>query len=214
MDRRFERRADIAVRPGGGAIVVRRIQWPANAHYARIERARLACALLLSLALHALLLTLTFGGGQGLWLLGFNLPWQDRRFEMPDLRVALTPPPVVVAPVQKAQVEPPIATAPVTRSAPRARSAAGFAGGIVPQTKSTEDTKPAADAPTVAATAEPALRAEPSVDLSPLPMPAPRVIALVPNNLDTWVVPAIPDVPTPPTAAAPSVQAPIAKADD
>ena len=42
------------------------------------ERRRLAPALLLSLLIHAWLLSLTFGG-QGLWFPGFGFPWQERR---------------------------------------------------------------------------------------------------------------------------------------
>src|SRR5258706_3600022 len=77
------------------------------------EHRRLTHALLLSLLMHALLLRLTFGG-QGLSLPGFGFPWQDRRIEVPDLRVALVPAPVtatepavtpVAEPLQQAQVE-------------------------------------------------------------------------------------------------------------
>src|SRR5260221_8966763 len=42
------------------------------------ERRRLTYALLLSLLIHALLLSLIFSG-EGLWLPGFGFPWQDRR---------------------------------------------------------------------------------------------------------------------------------------
>ncbi|MDG0857693.1 hypothetical protein, partial [Roseateles puraquae] len=42
-------------------------------------------ALLVSLALHGLLLSLTFGG-ERLGLPGLTLPWQARRAEVPDLR--------------------------------------------------------------------------------------------------------------------------------
>ena len=45
-------------------------------------------ALLFSLVFHALLLGLTFGG-QGIGLPGFGLPWQDRRIEVPNLRILL-----------------------------------------------------------------------------------------------------------------------------
>ena len=57
------------------------------------EYRRLTHALLLSLLIHTLLLSLTFGG-QGLWLPGFGFPWQDRRIEAPDLRVVVVPPQV------------------------------------------------------------------------------------------------------------------------
>ena len=48
------------------------------------ERHRLAFGLLISLAIHALLLSLTFSG-QGVGLPGLGLPWQDRRIEAPEL---------------------------------------------------------------------------------------------------------------------------------
>ncbi|MDP1686725.1 hypothetical protein, partial [Hydrogenophaga sp.] len=54
------------------------------------ERRRMGTALLLSLLFHALLLSLTFGG-QGIGLPGLGFPWQDRRIEVPDLRIVLAP---------------------------------------------------------------------------------------------------------------------------
>ena len=54
------------------------------------ERRREALAWGVSLGVHLLLLGLTFGG-QGLGLPGFGLPWQERRAEVPELRVRLTP---------------------------------------------------------------------------------------------------------------------------
>ena len=54
------------------------------------ERRRMRIALLLSLLFHALLLGLTFGG-QGVGLPGFGFPWQERRAEVPNLRVVLAP---------------------------------------------------------------------------------------------------------------------------
>ena len=60
------------------------------------ERRRLTFALLLSLLIHTLLLSLTFGG-QGLGLPGFGLPWRERRIEAPDLRVVLVPAQVTAA---------------------------------------------------------------------------------------------------------------------
>ena len=60
------------------------------------ERWRMASSLLLSLLIHALLLSLTFGG-QGLGLPGFGFPWRDRRIEVPELRVVLVPTPVTTA---------------------------------------------------------------------------------------------------------------------
>src|ERR1019366_1726810 len=63
-----------------------RLQRRADSQRKSLERRRLTHALLLSLLIHTLLFSLTFGGG-GLW--GFGFPWQDRRIEVPDLRVVL-----------------------------------------------------------------------------------------------------------------------------
>ncbi|MGB8544348.1 MAG: TonB family protein, partial [Azonexus sp.] len=59
---------------------------------------RLGLALLLSLLAHALLMSLTLGGDQP-GIPGFAFPWLEHRVAVPDLRVALLPPPVAnVAP--------------------------------------------------------------------------------------------------------------------
>src|SRR6476660_5521757 len=89
------------------------------------EHRRLTHALLLSLLIHALLWSLTFGG-QGLWLTGFGFtgfgfPWQDRRIE-PDLRVVVVPAqssaaePPVAEPLQRPGAEQPVATGPTLTS--------------------------------------------------------------------------------------------------
>ena len=84
------------------------------------ERRRLAPALLLSLLIHAWLLSLTFGG-QGLWFPGFGFPWQERRIEETDLRVVVVPAEVAAAEradalaaaaPEQAQMEQPVARAP------------------------------------------------------------------------------------------------------
>ena len=81
------------------------------------ERWRMASSLLLSLLIHGLLLSLTFGG-QGLGLPGLGFPWQERRVEVPELRLVLVPAPVtravaavnsVAGPTQQASIEPPVA---------------------------------------------------------------------------------------------------------
>jgi len=60
----------------------RRIEWKSD------ERSPLAIALVFSLLVHALLLSLSFGGEE-LGLPGLAFPWRDRRIEVPDLRVVL-----------------------------------------------------------------------------------------------------------------------------
>jgi len=97
-----------------------RLPRPSRPGLWRIERASrerrpLAVALLLSLLIHALLLSLRFGGDE--WgLPSLALPWRDRRIEVPDLRVVLVPahlspakPAVISAaePSNKVSIDPP-----------------------------------------------------------------------------------------------------------
>ena len=91
------------------------------------EHRRLTYALLLSLLFHTLLLGLTFGG-EGHWLPGFAFPWQDRRIEVPDLRVVVVPAQVTAAeprvtpaaePLQQARVEQSVANMPRAIRVPR-----------------------------------------------------------------------------------------------
>jgi hypothetical protein len=130
-----------------------------------IEHRRLAFALLLSLIIHALLLSLTFDG-EGLGLPGFGFPWRDRRIEAPGLIVRLIPPqappaepaiPSVALPLQQGPVEQPSASRPhPTPSAPPAPH--GLA--IVPSARPTAEAKPTQNAPAGADTARALPRAE------------------------------------------------------
>jgi len=181
------------------------------------ERRRLTYALLLSLLIHTLLLSMTFGG-QGLWFPGFGFPWQDRRIEVPDLRVLVVPEQVTAAepavtpvaePSQQAGIEQPVASglAP-TPSVSRAPTPRRTAAAIVPEANSRAASNPGTDAATGAATAQMPLNADRPGDTAPPPIPAPAVIALARTDEDTWVVPAAPAMPTPVIAAAPSASNP------
>ncbi len=68
------------------------------------ELGRLALASLLSLSLHALLLSLTFGDDDS-GLPGLGFPWQERRGEAPGLRVELVPVRIEAAPPQPASFQ-------------------------------------------------------------------------------------------------------------
>ncbi|HEX6017508.1 MAG TPA: hypothetical protein VFZ28_05365, partial [Burkholderiaceae bacterium] len=57
---------------------------------------RMAFALSVSLGVHALVFHLTFGG-QGVGLPRMAFPWQERRIEVPDLRIVLVAPPAAPA---------------------------------------------------------------------------------------------------------------------
>ncbi len=175
-----------------------------------IEHRRLAFALLLSLLIHALLLSLTFGG-EGLGLPGFGFPWRDRRIEAPGLIVALVPPqvtpaqpaiPSVAEPLQQAPVEQPAASRPVpTPSA----SPAPHGLAIVPSARPTAEAKPKQNAAADADTAKAPPRAEGPADAAPTQIPEPPVIDVEPSNEAELVVPPAPSAPTSDVTAAPSV---------
>src|SRR5215510_12950326 len=141
-----------------------------------IEHRRLAFALLLSLLIHALLLSLTFGG-EGLGLPGFGVPWRDRRIEAPSLTVTFVPTqvtpagpaiPSVAEPLQQAPVEQPAATRPVrTPSA----SPAPHGLAIVPSATPAAEAKPKQNAAANANTAKAPPRAERPAAAAPTQMP-------------------------------------------
>jgi TonB C terminal len=175
-----------------------------------IEHRRLAFALLLSLLIHALLLSLTFGS-EGLGLPGFGFPWRDRRIEAPGLSVALVPPqvtpgepvmPSVAEPLQQAPVEQPAASRPApTPSA----SPAPHGLAIVPAARPTAEAKPKQNAAADADTAKAPPRAEGAADAAPTQIPEPPVIDVEPSNEAELVVPPAPSAPMSDVTAAPSV---------
>jgi hypothetical protein len=175
-----------------------------------IEHRRLAFALLLSLLIHALLLSLTFGG-EGLGLPGFGFPWRDRRIEAPGLSVALVPSqvtpaepaiPSVAEPLQQAPVEQPAAsrTLPTPSASPAPHGLA-----IVPSARSTAEAKQKQDAAADADTPKAPPRAEGPADAAPTQIPEPPVIDVEPTNEAELVVPPAPSAPTSDVTAAPSV---------
>jgi hypothetical protein len=152
-----------------------------------IEHRRIAFALLLSLIIHALLLSLTFDG-EGLGLPGFGFPWQDRRIEAPALIVRLIPPqappaepaiPSVAPPLQQGPVEQPSASRPPpTLSAPPAPHGLE----IVPSARPTAEAKPTENARAGADTARALPRAEGPADAAPTTIIELPVTDLKPAN--------------------------------
>ena len=181
------------------------------------EHRRLTDALLLSLVIHALLLSLTFGG-QGRWLPGFGFPWQDRRIEVPDLRVVVVPAQVtaaepVVTPaaesLQQARVEPPVPSGPApTPSVSRAPTPRRTAAATVLEVDRRAEANPKSDVATGAAPAKSPSRAGRPDATSPPPNSAPPVIAVEPTDEPTWVVPVTPPIPAPVITPAPSASSP------
>ncbi len=192
------------------------------------ERTPLTFALLLSLLIHALLLSLIFGG-QGWGLPGLGFPWQERRAEALELRVVLMPvrdravAPAVPAeePSPPASIEQPhVGAAPTPSvSVSSASTSDQTAEAILPETEimalahPTTEIKPEAELTSqsnTAADAAPATAAWPadvSVDAAPAPIPEPEVVAVV-RPIEWVVAPSAASAPTPVMAAAPSASSP------
>jgi membrane protein involved in colicin uptake len=181
------------------------------------ERGRLTLALLLSLLIHTLLLSLTFGD-LGLGLPGFGFPWQDRRIEAPDLHLVLVPAQVPAAepavtpptePSQQARIEQPVASGPaLAPSVPRAPSAGQTKAAIVPQANPRTEGNPRIDTRTGTAPAKTRLRGDRTGDMARRPIPEPAVIAVPRSDEATPVVPAAPVMPAPAIATPPNPSSP------
>ena len=155
-------------------------------HLMRPER-RLALALLLSLLIHTLLLSLTFGG-QDLGLPGWALPWRDRRIEAPELRLVLVLPRVMAAGAAATSVDEALPLSPIdasvaggpaqtpsVRPAPPSRLTAD---APVPAADRMAEAVPRENVSTRAADSKAPVHADEPGDVAPARMPAPDVIAL------------------------------------
>jgi hypothetical protein len=170
------------------------------------EHRRLAHALLLSLLIHTLLLYLVFDG-QGTGILGFRFPWQDRRIEVPDLRLVLvqTQAPgtesasaAIAQPLRQAWVERHVSGGPAVAPSVHPSPTLGRTGAaIVPQDNPNAETHRMADAATDVAPADSPSRADRPDDTALRSVPAPDVIALAPSDEANRVVPAVPAMPVP-----------------
>jgi len=187
-------------------------------HRIHPDRRRLAFALLLSLLAHALLLSLKFGG-QELGFPGFGFPWQERRIEVPELRVVLVPPravaagpaaPSVLELLQRAPIGPPVTAAgPVhgpsestTQPPPETTNA------IAPQADRTAKSVAQHDFGTSPVDATAPLDANGPSDAARAPIPEPVVIALERPDEAAWAVPPAASAPSPVAAAAPGASGP------
>jgi outer membrane biosynthesis protein TonB len=191
-------------------------RWQPRIQRMSSERWRMASSLLLSLLIHGTLLSLTFDG-KGLGLPGLRFPWQERRIEVPELRVVLVPAPIapadpavksVAGPAQQASIEPPIAggRAAIPHASP-APPPGGAARAIVPATKPKAEVKPERNAMARAAPAKAPTRAGKPAHAAPAKIPKPAAIDVAPSGRRKLVVPPAltgPDV----IAVAPSVSSP------
>jgi hypothetical protein len=189
------------------------------------ERRRLVLALLFSLLIHALLLSLTFSG-QGLGLPGFGFPWQERRIEAPELRVLLVPShdatagppaPSVARSLPQASIDRPAADRPgqtlsIAPAPPPSRTgppATPHARLIAPTTS----TKPATEALSQgkappAATPIVARHGAGNGEAAQAPVPAPDVVAAKRPEDAELSLPMAPSEPVPVIVAAPSASNP------
>ncbi len=172
------------------------------------ERWRMSSSLLLSLLIHGLLLSLTFGG-HGLGLPGLGFPWQERRVEVPELRLVLVPARVtpavaavnsVARPTQQASIESPVAgdlapTAPTSPAPLRGRALK-----IVPAATPKAEAKPERNAVAPAAPAKAPTRGE-SRHAAPAKIPKTAAIDVPPSGRPKLVVPPLPTGPDVITAA-------------
>ncbi len=193
-----------------------------RSHRMSVERRRLTFALLLSLLIHALLLSLTFGG-EGLGLPGFGFPWRERRIEAPDLRVLLLPAPATSAQPEGASVKEPLLQPSnrqprpgglvLTPSAAPAPTAGRTATAVTPKSEPTVRARPAVEArpEPKAGRAAPVIaprRGESSGDTAPTPILAPDVIAMKRSEEATLVAPAAPPAPASEIAAVSGASSP------
>ncbi|MGE5115505.1 MAG: hypothetical protein ACM3N6_03330, partial [Betaproteobacteria bacterium] len=175
-------------------------------HLTGSERRHLAFALLISLLIHALLLSLTFSG-QGLGLPGLGFPWRDRRIEVPELRLVLVPAQVtspespvasVGRPLQQATVEQPVAGGPVPNpSVPPAPPPRRAADAVAPKGRPAPMAMPKANVAPDAADANAPLRADGPDDTGAARIPEPPVVALEQSDEPTLVVPPAASAPMP-----------------
>ena len=182
----------------------------------RRSRLALTLAVLVSLLMHGLLLSLGLGG-QGSGLPGLALPWQERRSEAPDLQIVLVParvaPPEGAAqladePAPAQALLPPPAPSMLTTPSLTALPAVPEALALPPAEPSRPTLATAADAALAAAPTALARPADPAPNLAPAraPGPEPAPVGLAKPADTTWLVPAVPEV----SAAAAIVAAPAA----
>ena len=179
---------------------------PPPTRHTRPERRRLALVLLLSGLVHALLLSLTFGG-QTPGLPGLGWPWQDRRIVVPDLRIVLLPAPAeTVLPaakpaaerVQPDRLEPTVAAGlALPAAAPAPLTQGGSAADVLPAAEPRTQAAPEPDTRRITALARPPLPAVSAALSSAQPPAQPLAPPLAQPPAQPPAEPAAPPVPEP-----------------
>ncbi|MFG6443509.1 TonB C-terminal domain-containing protein [Roseateles sp. LKC17W] len=176
------------------------LAWPR-----RRPRWPLPPAALLSLLAHGLLLSLSFGQGQG--LPGLDFPWQTRRVEAPELRVVLASPPPGQATLPTPEL--PQDTPPVVAIAPAGSTDEPAAIGALAE--AAPGAGNAAAVPEVPEVPEVRLLAAPAADATVQAPPARAVLTTL-RPVAAWALPAASAVPAAAVAvmagaSSPAVQA-------
>jgi len=181
------------------------------------ELGRRALVLLVSLLLHALLLSLTFGG-QPVGIPGFDFAWRERKIEAPDLRIVRVRTEAVAggpanAPVaaqsRMESIEQPVAAgpAPTPPAAPKPPFEAK-AAAILPEARPTAEAEPTRKIATGADRVQVPLRAEGPRDSAPPVFTEPSVAAVKPPDAAVADAPATGSLPTSVPAAERSASSP------
>ena len=158
----------------------------------RPENKRLTFGLLLSLTIHAMLLSLAFNG-QGFRHSSFGLPWQENGTNIPDLQVVLLLAPILaVEPLSNMNGE--------TRTDVEPNVLAVFSA---PQAKPEEVAKTKAITASTSVLAISALPVQLTNQKNlTVPKPAEDLIAMAVSDKSTWAVPLAPKAPLPETVVA------------
>lgn len=208
----FDKAPERAPRPRG--------RRPLSLQRTRPERRSFNGALLVSVLLHALLLSQLVGGeGQG--LPGLVFPWQERRAVVPDIHLVLVPPPAppaapaepsVAVDVQRASIRSAPVEAPTQSQAPPALPAPRSKDRAVAQVAVPKPMQPIKATRHTVAEAVPVSASPPRAevpDRAPLPpSPAPAVLTAEPSDVPAPVVPVAPEMQVSANAVEPSASSP------
>src|SRR4029079_11482354 len=201
----------------------------------RDDRRRLTLALLLSLLVHTSLLSLAFGG-EGRWRFGLNLPWLDRRLDVADLRVLLTPAPTadetsakpsaLVEPAPQPGIDPQVANRAVPPVAPSRARLPRSPKSSAQTTSPAVEITPEPQTPAASSNSTTESEASTTTDVAPLDVATARGTAAnaeappaaeppAPSRADSTATPA-PDSTAPatsPTTSTPIISAPATTSD-
>ena len=158
------------------------------------EPRRLAWAVLASLLVHAMLLSLNFGGSEP-GLPGLGWPWKERRGQVPDVRLVLQPAPATAEPAPAGVLE---------AAAAREPTPADVRAPTSLEAQSEPDASAGSDAPAPAPAPAALMRADRVATATPQPASSQVLSAAARVDSAAFTVPALPSPPSSVIAAAPS----------